>query len=256
MNEKQKQRLERINSLLVEKPYIPIKELSEDLQVSEMTIRRDFNQFTQSENLSLVNGVILKNTANEEDTYELSIAGNKKGTEKEAIGKLAASLIQNGDVIALDVGTTTEQIARYLSPDMDITVVCYSFNILCRLRQNQISRIIFGGGIFHEDSQTFESAEAVSLIKKYRINKAFISAAGVSENLGITCMNTYEVSLKKAVIGSAAEKILVFDSSKHNQVKPAYFADLDQFQTIITDREIPAEAEACYRKRKIKVLKT
>lgn len=257
MNEKQKHRLEQINHILEEKAYIPIKDLSEELQVSEMTIRRDFSQFSYTENLSLVNGVILRGALGDENTdvYELSVAGSKREREKEAIGKLAASMIQPGDVIALDVGTTTEQIAKYLSPDMDITVICYSFNILSWLRHNQLSKIIFGGGIFHEDSQTFVGEEAVRLIKKYRINKAFISAAGVSDNLGITCMSSYEVSLKKAVIESSAEKILVFDSSKHNQVKPAYFADLDTFQTIITDSQISDEAETCYRKRKIKILK-
>lgn len=256
MNDKQKQRLQRIYSILEEKAYIPIKELSELLEVSEMTIRRDFNQFKSKENLSLVNGVILKNPSPEEDVYELSVAGSRCGTEKEAIGKLAASIIRPKDVIALDVGTTTEQIARFLTAAMDITVICYSYNILSRLRYNQISNIIFGGGVFREYSQTFESEEAVRLIRKYRINKAFISAAGVSEGLGITCMNTYEVPLKKAVIESSVEKILVFDSSKYDQIKPAYFADLDQFQTIITDNQISKEAEAYCREKNIKILKT
>ncbi len=256
MNDKQKQRLVHIHSILEEKAYIPIRELSEALQVSEMTIRRDFNQYEPAENLSLVNGVIIKNPSSEEDAYELSVAGSRRGMEKEAIGRLAASIIRPKEVIALDVGTTTEQIARFLAAELDITVLCYSFNILTRLRHNQISKIIFGGGVFREYSQTFESEEAVRLIRKYRINKAFISAAGVSEDLGITCMNSYEVPLKRAVIESSVEKILVFDSSKHNQVKPAYFADLDQFQTIITDQQISKEAERIYREKKIRVLKT
>lgn len=256
MNEKQRHRLEQINSILEEKAYIPIKELSEILQVSEMTIRRDFSQFKPVENISLVNGVILRNPSGEEDAYELSVAGSRKWLEKEAIGKLAVSIIRPGEVIALDVGTTTEQIARFLTPEMDVTVICFSYNILSRLRHNQFSNIIFGGGVFREESQTFESEEAVRLIRKYRINKAFISAAGVSKDLGITCMNAYEVPQKRAVIESSAERILVFDSSKYNQVKPAYFADLDQFQTIITDNQISEEAENCYREKKIKILKT
>ena len=255
MNEKQKHRLERINSILEEKAYIPIRELSEELHVSEMTIRRDFNEFSLKENISLVNGVILKDSTNEEEIYELSIAGTKKETEKESIGKLAASMIHEGDVIALDVGTTTEQIAKYIPKNLDITVICYSFNILSRLRNNNISKIVFGGGIFHEDSQTFESEEAVQLIQKYRINKAFISAAGVSKSLGITCMSSYEVPLKKAVIRSSLEKILVFDSSKYDQVKPAYVADLDMFQKIITDKKLSEEAENYYKSCKVKIFK-
>lgn len=256
MNEKQKKRLKRINDILDEKTYIPIRELSELLQVSEMTIRRDFGRFQQIENISLVNGVILRSSSGEEDAYELSVAGSRKETEKEAIGKLAASIIKTGDVIALDVGTTTEQIARFLTAEMDVTVICYAYNILSRLRHNQLSKIIFGGGVFREGSQTFESEEAVSLIRKYRINKAFISAAGVSRNLGITCMNAYEVPLKKAVIKSAAEKILVFDSSKYNQVKPSYFADLEHFQMIVTDNQTSEEAEHCYLEKGIRILKT
>lgn len=255
MNDKQKHRFERINSIFAEKSYIPVRELSEELKVSEMTIRRDFSQLSELDGFSLVNGVIVRKSPTEDDAYELSVAGSKKGAEKDAIGRLAASMIRDGDVIALDVGTTTEQIAKYLTAEMDITIICYSYNILTRLRNNHLTKIVFGGGIFHEDSQTFESEEAVRLIKKYRINKAFISAAGVSEELGITCMSTYEVPLKRAVIESSAEKILVFDSTKHNQVKPAYFADLDTFNTIITDGQLSKDAQDCYRRHKIKIIK-
>ena len=254
MNDKQRYRLQQINGILDERAFIAIRELTEVLQVSEMTIRRDFGQYGPAENLSLVNGVILRNPGGE-DAYELSVAGSRRGNEKEAIGRLAAGMIRPGDVIALDIGSTTEQIARHLTAEMDVTVLCYSYNILSRLRHNQLSKIIFGGGVFHEDLQTFVSEEAVRLIRKYRINKAFISAAGVSGSLGITCASTYEVALKRAVIESAAQRILVFDSSKHDQVKPAYFADLEQFQTIITDSQISEEAELCYKEKNISILK-
>ncbi|MFP3154784.1 DeoR/GlpR family DNA-binding transcription regulator [Lachnospiraceae bacterium ZAX-1] len=254
MNEKQKRRLKEMDSMLEEKVYMPIKELSEKLNISEMTVRRDFDIISQSKNLYMVNGVIFRNLQKAEE-YKVPMAEVKKAAEKEAIAKLAVSLIREGDVIALDVGTTTEQVAKFIPKGMDITVICYSFNILCRLRTNGISKIVFGGGTFHENSQTFESKEAVRLIQKHRVNKAFISAAGVSESLGITCMNEYEVPLKQAVIQSSLKKILVIDSSKYQQVKPAYFADADIFDYVITDKELSKEAENYYKSCNINVLK-
>ena len=75
----------------------------------------------------------------------------------------------------------------------------------------------------------------VELIKKMRINKAFISAAGIDEKLGVTCANHYEVETKRAVMQSSDTKILLSDSSKFGKVKIAYFADLKDFDLVITD---------------------
>lgn len=241
--DKKTRRMNNIRNILDEKGYISVKELSKILQVSEMTVRRDTNDLVKSGMVDLVNGVIIKNAHSDEEKYDIGVASKRQWIQKEMIGRFAVTLIQDGDVIALDVGTTTEQIAKHLPKGMDLTIICYSYNILSEVRNKGYSKIVFGGGFFREKSQTFESQEGIQLIKKYRINKAFLSAAGVSNQLGITCANGYEVPLKRAVIESSQEKILVFDSSKINKVKATYFGDIGEFDAIITDENLSGETE-------------
>lgn len=84
----------------------------------------------------------------------------------------------------------------------------------------------------------FESQEGIGLIKRTRADKGFISAAGFHETLGITCANPYEIETKKAVLNSSKTKILLVDSTKFDKTKIAYFADMKDFDMIITDSEI------------------
>ncbi len=72
-----------------------------------------------------------------------------------------------------------------------------------------------------------------------RANKAFVSAAGVDEKLGVTCANFHEVETKRAIIESSDIKFLLVDSTKFGKVTAAYFADLKEFDIVITDNGIP-----------------
>jgi DeoR family transcriptional regulator, deoxyribose operon repressor len=87
----------------------------------------------------------------------------------------------------------------------------------------------------------FECAQSVDLIRQNRANKAFISARGVSEKFGVTTSNRYETDIKRAAIDSSQERILLVDSSKMGKVRPVYFAELKEFDSVITDDGISAD---------------
>jgi len=78
-------------------------------------------------------------------------------------------------------------------------------------------------------------------VRRYRANKAFVSAGGVSETLGVTCVDAAEAELKKAAIQSAQSRILLVDSSKLGRVTPSWFASLADFDAIVTDPGISLE---------------
>ena len=101
--------------------------------------------------------------------------------------------------------------------------------------------IIFAGGYFHPETMTFESAEGIDLIRRTRADKAFVSAAGIHRELGVTTVYPHELQIKKAILSSARSRILVVDSSKFGQTKSVYFADMPDFQTVITDSGVPEE---------------
>lgn len=244
MVKKQEKRLQDILSILQEENAASTRELSQKLQVTEMTIRRDLGLLSRIKQVRIIHGGAIytgDGSRKGQEVYSFSHEETRNKDEKTRIGSRAARLIRPGDTIILDGGSTVEYVARAIPPDLDITVLCYSLNLLNILCRNPNYKKIVSGGYYNDDSLMFESAHGVELIRSMRASKAFIGATGVNINLGLTCKNLAEVQTKKAVIASSDTRILVVDSTKFGQVHIAHFADLDDFDIIITDTGIPEE---------------
>lgn len=243
-----KKKIERTNQILdIIKSHtnISVKELASLLDVSEMTIRRDVETLKADRQVNTLYGAVMYVGNDREvtrgDNYYLSNAKSTHNEEKFRIGTFASSLISSEDVLIIDTGSTTEAFARCLSPAQKATILCYNSNILNVLLEKPNIDLIFSGGYYHPNSQMFESKAGLSLIQSTRANKAFISAAGVHQTLGVTCANSYEIETKKAIYNSSVEKILLADSSKFSVVKSAYFANPEDFDVIITDTNLSQE---------------
>ncbi len=216
-----------------------IKSLSKELAASEMTIRRDLEQLNNENLVSLIHGAAIFNPESNEEKYNLSLETTNMEQQKERIGKAAAALIEKGDTIILDVGSTAQCVAKHIPYEYPISVMCFTVNTLNQIIKKNIKQLLFGGGHYHVNTQMFEGKEALDFVGKLRANKFFMSASGVSERLDITCTNLYEVDTKNACIECSQKKILLVDSSKLGIVKPAYFADLRHVDMVITDSGIP-----------------
>jgi DeoR family deoxyribose operon repressor len=225
--------------------FSSIKELSKKLEVSEMTIRRDLRELSKSNIVTLIpGGAILKKNSlidKDEEKYLIQAAESLMLEEKIKISRKAASLIEPNDVIVIDTGSTTENLPKFIPENMPLTVICYALNILFNVYENKNWKLIFPGGYFHGDTLMLESPEGIEMIKRIRANKSFISAAGVSEKLGVTCATAYEKETKRVVIESSDKKILLVDSTKFGKIKISHFADLTDFNIIITDSGISKE---------------
>lgn len=241
MNKKER-RLNEMLGLLKEQPNLSIKTLANILKVSEMTIRRDLSYMKENQLLGAsMEHPFLSSISNIENEYSLSVERTKFYEEKNRIGKFAATLIDYGDVLFLDNGTTTGEMSKYIPEGMNLTVFCYNFFILNQLESKKDISIIFPGGYYHRADQMFECAEANNLIKSHRANKLFLGASGVHEKLGITCAHNYEVLTKRAVLSSSLTKILLADSSKFGLIRTAFFATLAEIDVLITDEGISEE---------------
>ncbi len=242
---KKADRMNRLIDIIKTKNGASVKELASLLGVSEMTIRRDLIVLEQNNIVNNVYGAAIYNPAYKQEqpdsSYELSNAKNTQDLEKSKIGAFAASMIKPGDIVVIDTGSTTEMLAENIDDTLEATILCYNANILNSLRLKENLSLIFSGGRYHPKTQMVESAEGIELIQSMRFTKAFISAAGIHHNLGVTCVYHYEIPTKKAIMQSSLEKILILDSTKFDQVKPAYFANLEDFDVIITDSSIPEE---------------
>lgn len=236
---------------------VGLADIAQNMDVSYMTVRRDLKVMEEKSLLSVINGVAVWNADSplaDNRRYSLADAGTQMVEEKDRIGRLAASLIENNDTIIIDTGSTAEFLARHIPGDKHITIICYTINTLVEVYRHPNCQIVFPGGYFHNNSLMFECPEGIALIKRNRATKAFITASGVCPDLGVTCDNHYESPVKRTIIESSQQRILLFDSSKLNRVRIAHFAELNEFGTIITDSGIPKSFHKLAKDRGIELL--
>lgn len=232
------QRLERIRSYVKEHKLATIQEIADLLAVSHMTVRRDLTTLSPFDVLKTIHGGVIYQDEElpvHNDRYTLLQARTSMLEEKRRIARKAVSLLEPDDVIIIDAGSTGELIASMLPEDMPLTVICYALNIAMAISKKTQCSLIVTGGFFHESSMILESDEGLALLKQQRANKAFITASGVNLSLGVTCSNFFERSTKQTALLAAGTRILVTDSTKFGVVKSGHFADIGDFDIIITD---------------------
>ncbi len=250
------ERTERIRDYLRINTSATIQELAQMLDVSHMTIRRDITSLSEKGVLRIIHGGVIFNDDGHTDGYRMSLARANMLDEKQQIARKAVSLIEPNDSIIIDAGSTGELIATFLPQDIPISVICYALNIASIVAQRPNCTLVVTGGYYHESSMVLESPEGLELLKQNRANKAFITASGVSTSLGITCSNFFERAIKHAALKSCRTSILVADSSKFDIIKPGHFADIEDFDVIITDTGISEECSAAIRSMEHKRLFT
>jgi DeoR family deoxyribose operon repressor len=227
-----------------------IRELSGNLGVSEMTIRRDLEVLSGDGKVRLVHAGAIPAVGRGPGQlagYSLWDESAPGAAEQMRIGRKASSLIAPGDIIIIDSGTTTELLARSIPSGLPVTILCFALNILLEAARGSERTLVFAGGALRGGTLVFESPEGVSLVRRYRANTAFLSADGVSGKLGATCADAAEAELKKAAVASSQTRILLAESRTLGHVRPAWFADLKDFDAIITDTGISREYEEIAR---------
>ena len=224
---------------------VSVTSLAHLLGVSEMTIRRDLDWLEERSILTRVHGgavAFQSGGALTETEKPFSVRLNDANPQKKSIGWAAASLVQDGDRIILDAGTTTQQVARNLSSKNQLTVITNNIPISAELsRYQHIETILLGGNLKHQELCTVGPLvkQGLSVLS---VDKCFLSATGFSVRHGATDPDMREVEIKQAMIQAANEVILVADSSKFGLAQLVKICPLNALQIIVTDESISAQA--------------
>ena len=244
--------------MLNQKSELSVKEIAEMLHVSDMTVRRDLNELERQGIIRRTHGgaTLLDPSSSVRDPYILGEQTAKNVREKSMIGIKAASLVRPDETILLDSGSTTPFVARHIDKDLPLTVLCYTFTNALEFYPRKNANLILLGGFFHRDSNIFHSVENRALISNIRADKAFISTGGLDPELGLTTYFYYEADIKREMIRSARQIILVTDSTKFGKISVTHFAGLDEVDTIITDEGISDEYREILADRGIELLIT
>jgi len=229
-------------SIITRQHFLTIGQLARELEVSEMTIRRDLRGLAREEKVKLVyGGVISMQGHRNQNDYTLTREQGKNIEQKLAIVKKAIQFLEPTDVIFLDSGTTIQLFAEQIPRDNSNTIICSSLNTLNVLVKLPHCTIITPGGVYSPKPVVFYDVDSTRLIRKYRANKAFIGTTGFELNLGLTCGYVEDAPLKLAFIESSKDRILLTDSGKFGMVSTCLFGKIEDFTMVITDSGISDE---------------
>ncbi len=255
---KQKERLRRLSECLKRSGRIHLKEAARILEVSEMTIRRDINADAEGPiPMSLLGGYVVSVTrpaAHQFDEQQKISTPTPDQAEELHIPNLAASVVSEGDVIFFDNGLEMSALIALIPDEINFTGICYSHNVFLALSQKKNATVLLCGGEYRPKSDSFYNPAQPCLLDSINPKKAFISAAGVHPNYGVTCYNFDDLPMKKKAMEKSIRKILLVEYNQFDEVATANMGELSQFDVIITNRKLSDEYEDYCRNGFVKII--
>jgi len=232
---------------------VRVSNLSKLFGVSQNTIRRDLQKLEEEGLVKRTHGgAILENFYGidlpfiaREDTYQ---------EEKQRIGKRAAEIIQDGESIILDAGTTVAQVARNIKNKHNLTVITNAVNVALELADCREILTILTGGIIRGVTNCLVGYQAEEFLSEVHVDRLFLAAGGISVEEGLTNPNPFEVPVKKAMIKASEEVILLVAHNKIGNVSLTPITSIDAVHRMITDDGASREEIELFQKRGIEVI--
>ena len=212
---------------------ISINELLEMIPASPATIRRDLTALEQSGKIRKARGRVFLEDSRRAPSYHLR--DSMHDDEKKRIGRAAAALVQEGDSIIIDAGTTTLALAENLREFRNLSVITNSVPVAFVFNDTPVKVFLCGGML--EDMALVDD-DAVSFFANHQVDKAFIGASGVRGITGLTVVSPFQFAVKRQMVRSAREVYALLDASKFHIMGVNLFADFQELSGVITSRPI------------------
>ncbi len=225
----------RILQLIRERKKVTVHELCQSLQASPATVRGDLRDLDRAGMLVRTHGGAL-----EKSRTSFEQVSSKRSTEnmeaKRAIAVRARSLVEDGDTILLDTGTTTLEVAYLLKSCDRLTVVTNDLEIARVLEDAVGVQVVLLGGILRPGYRCTVGPVSIRMAQDLRVDKALMATNGLSLESGATTPDLQQAEIKRAMIAIARKVIFLCDSSKIGRESFARFAGLEQMDVLITER--------------------
>ncbi len=245
------ERRSRILQLLDEVGQVHVNSLSDEMKVSEVTIRNDLDKLEKSKLLIRAHGGAFK-----ANNIPLNVTEKKRINldAKRLIGKKAVTIIEEDDSIILDSGTTTFEIANKLEKFKKITVISNALDIITNLSQYENVQVLVPGGVLKEFSMSLIGPMAERNFKQLYCKKLFLGIDGVKPNVGVFTHHLEEAYLNQIMIDVAEEVIVVADSSKFLKSGLAFIEGFHRIDKFITDANVSRETVEMLEKNNVEVI--
>ena len=231
-------RQEKILSLLRSDGRVDVENLADQFTVTSQTIRRDLGELCDLGLAVRTHGGAKRIAAVANREYQ--DRQRLQAPEKEAMGALAASLIPNECSITLNIGTSTEQVARALVGHRGLMVLSNNINVIHTMIGTAVRELILVGGAVRASDGAIVGEDAVEFISRYKVDYAVIGASALDPDGAVLDFDAREVSVARAILRNARTKILVCDSTKFERTAPVRICDVADLDYVITDRAPPA----------------
>lgn len=248
------QRRKAIKDILLRERTVRVADLAGKFQVSEETIRRDLTHMEEE-------GLVKRNYGGAILAEELQVSmwtlppvHQRKlhlFEEKDAIGKGAAELVEPGQIVIFDTGSTTWRIAEHLRHLPDLTVVTNSLDVAESLGQQEHTSVFVLGGKLISKSMGLVGPQIGVELYKYNADIAFVGTSGLSLTKGYTSSDIYEAEIKRAMVSAARKIVVVADHSKFHRQGLLTFAAIDEVDVLVTSEL--ADADICGEIRQLGV---
>ena len=251
-----RQRKELLLARLKQDGQIVARTLSEELGLSEDTIRRDLRELAAEGLLQRVHGGALPLALPASPaTGNFAARQHISSDAKPAIARAAAAMIAPGQVVFIDGGTTAVQLARALPPSLRCTVVTHSPSVAVELVEHPLVEVILVGGRLFKHSIVAMGPAALEAIAQIRTDIYFMGVCSLHPESGISTGDFDEAGIKRAISGMAQRTVVLASPEKLHTASPYQIAPLAQIGAIIINSDAPDDLLAPYRGIGIEVVK-
>jgi DeoR family transcriptional regulator, aga operon transcriptional repressor len=247
------ERQNQILQLIARFSRVSINEVCETFSISQATARRDLETLAGQGKVQRVHGgAIPLRQANPEPP--ILFRSSEQQEEKQRIGRLAASLIADGEAIFLGSSTTVLEVAKNLGERHDLTVLTNSLPIINLLAGLPEITLVSLGGVLRKSELSLIGHITEGSLAEVRADKVFFGVRAMSLEHGLTNDYLPETLTDRAILGMGGQVIVVADYSKFGRVSTAFLAPLSAMHTLVTDRQAPSEFLSALEQKGIRIL--
>jgi DeoR family transcriptional regulator of aga operon len=247
--------------LLTASGRVSVEDAAEQLNVSQATIRRDFDQLAQQQMITRTRGGAVANGV----SYDLPLRykSAKHSAEKQRIGEAAAGLVTPGTVVGLNGGTTMTEVARALAvrPDLNgggegaqLTVVTNALNIANELLVRSRMKIVVAGGVVRPQSFELVGPLGGALLKEVTLDIVLLGVDALDVELGAAAHHEGEAAMNSLMVARAKKVVVIADSSKLGGHAFARICPITKVETLVTDSSAPPDLLTAFRTAGVEVI--
>jgi DeoR family transcriptional regulator, glycerol-3-phosphate regulon repressor len=230
-------RQHEILSIARQNGKVTVDELVARFEVTPQTIRKDLNDLCDQRMLTRTHGGALLSSGVENVAYESR--RQMAADEKQRIGRRAAELIPNDCSLFINIGTTTEEVARALVDHSGLLAITNNIHVASILLPCPKIEVILSGGLLRRADGGIVGEQAVDFIKQFKVDYAVIGVSAIDDDGALLDFDYREVRAAQAIIENARTVILVSDAMKFSRSAPVRIGHLSQIDVFVTDEQPP-----------------